>query len=87
MTPQQNKLRKGPGLRGGGRPQPPLQRRRRTTVHNIDGCGSCTSAGLGEGSVERAAEQGTVNAGEYTAAQGLAEAAAARAGKPQRSLT
>ena len=100
MTPQQNKLRKGPGICGGGRPQPPLERRRRydrtaqimqrlgaTTDYNIDGGGSCTSAGLGEGSLERAAEQGTVNASKYTAAQGLAEAAAARAGKPQRALT
>ena len=40
------------------------------TAYNIDGGGSGTSAGLGEGSVDRATEQGTVNAGEYTAAQG-----------------
>ncbi|WP_285251111.1 hypothetical protein [Pseudarthrobacter sp. fls2-241-R2A-168] len=61
------------------------------TAYNIDGGGSGTSAGLGEGSVDRAAEQSTVTGGEYTAeytaVRAWAEAAAARAGNPQRSLT
>ncbi len=47
-----------------------MQRLGATTAHNIDGGGSCTSAGLGEGSLDGAAEQGTVTAAEYTAAQG-----------------